>query len=467
VAIAKRWCGAYAAWNTALMSQAILIYNAGGILATPDSLQAAAWAAAAYHVARAYEADGWIQWLLGGIWLGVGMLSKYTMVIFPPLAFLYGLLSKNHRSRLAGVRPYTAFLLGMTMFLPVIIWNVQHNWNSMRHVAYLGGATERLGVHLNYFGDFIVSQAALLSPLMFVLVILAWVRALQIPYRTEKRIHLYLLLTSLPMVLGFALLSLHTRVYGNWPGAGYLTVSVLIAAFFSKKTVPAPPNRMDAFGQRLYPWAVGTAYLFSALVLVQVVWPIVPISVKLDRTATEITGWKALGQKAGHMLETMPDPKKTFLFGLRYQISSELAFYAPGQPQTVSINKWKRPNVYDYWWKDEDLIGWDAVGVTYSPDSHLTQLHQVFDRVDPPLRLDIFKERVFSRNRYFVKSFYLYRAYGFRGGLRWEPIHSDDIRAEREKEAERSSRLKAERERGGGTKQVCGICAAFLFETVL
>ena len=65
----------------------------------------------------------------------------------------------------------------------------------------------------------------------------------------------------------------------------------------------------------------------------------------MDRTATEIQGWDQLGRKAADLRDTMPDPQRTFLFGLRYQTASELAFYTPGQPATVSINKWKRPNV--------------------------------------------------------------------------------------------------------------------------
>jgi undecaprenyl-diphosphatase len=128
----------------------------------------------------------------------------------------------------------------------------------------------------------------------------------------------------------------------------------------------------------------------------------------------------------------MPNPEKTFLFGLRYQVASELAFYTPGQPQTVSINKWGRPNVYDYWWKDEDLIGWDAVGVTYDPESHTKRLNQTFDHVDPPIKLKIYRDPVFTKTgsiRKPVTIFYLYRAYGFKGGLRWVPPVTSDIRA--------------------------------------
>ena len=432
IVLAKRYMGDRAAWNTALLSQAILEFNLGGLLATPDGLQAAAWAGASYHVARAYENDRLSQWLLGGLWFGIGMLSKYTMVIFLPGAFLYGIFSQSHRRRLARFRPYAGVLLGMLMFVPVIIWNAQNHWSSLHHVANLGGVNREFAIDLKFLGDFLASQAGLLSPLMFFLGLLAWYLALQRPSRTEKWIYRFLFFTSFPMFATFTLLSFHTRVYGNWPASGYLVVSVLIGAFFAERSKIFSPSRIVRWGQGLWPWAVGCAYLFSVLVFIQVVWPVFPIPAKWDRIAIETSGWKELGIKAAQTVNTLPNPEKTFLFGLQYQIASELAFYTPGQPVTVSINRWNRPNVYDYWWKDEDLIGLDAVGVTDSPESHVFQLKQVFDQVDPPIRLDIFSKSVSVRkdgSYQPVKTFYIYRAYGFKGGLRWIPPERSDIRA--------------------------------------
>ena len=444
VLISKRWIGPRTALSTAIITQGILEFNVGGLLATPDGLQAAAWAAATYHLARAYESNNRLQWLITGACFGFGMLSKYTMVIFLPGALAYGVFSPTHRKRLAGIRPYVAGLLGSAMFAPVIFWNARHNWSSVRHVAHLGGANEEFALHLNYLGDYLASQAGLLSPIVFLLILAAWALVVKKRYERDHWIYPFLFWNSFPMFAGFALLSLHTRVYGNWPGAAYSTASVLMAAFFAGKGQPKVgtqgasteiPSRANSYVKkrhpalRLWPWTVGTSYGITALVLLHTLWPVLPIPAKMDRTAMEMAGWQELGEKARQMVLQMPNPDKTFLFGFRYQISSELAFYVPGQPQTVSINRWARPNVYDYWWKDEDLLGWDAIGVTRS---HKKQLNQVFDRVDPPVKLQVFRQTVFSKQRgttnELVKTFYLYRAYGFRGGLRWAPPEEFDAR---------------------------------------
>ncbi len=431
--IARRWLGESVGFKTVLLSQLILFFYLGGLLATPDGLQAAAWAGACYHVGRAYESGKSYQWLMGGIWFGFGMLSKYTMIVFLPCAFCYGLFSRVHRKRLLSIWPYIGVLCGLLMFWPVIQWNLNNNFNSFRHIAFIGGANDHFALHFKYFAEYLGSQAALLSPLVFLLVLSAWPLALIQPRSDHKWIYSYLFFTSFPMFLGFALLSIHTRVYGNWPGAGYLMASILTAAFFGVRAKEI--FKKKSWGRILWPYALSTSFLISAVVLLQTAAPFLPIPVKLDRTATEITGWPELGKKARVYMDAMPDPQRTFLFGLRYQIASELAFYTPGQPETVSINKWNRPNVYDYWWKDENLIGFDAVGV--SGNANLQQLlTQVFERVEPPEEMKIYRHYVTRDWRYFptdlvekpVKIYYFYRAYGFKGGLRWASPLKWDIR---------------------------------------
>ncbi|TWI74387.1 dolichyl-phosphate-mannose-protein mannosyltransferase [Desulfobotulus alkaliphilus] len=421
VLTARRWFGEEAALGTALITQSVLLFQVGGILATSDGIQAAAWAGATYHVARAYEENSWSQWLWGGFWFGFGLLSKFTMVLFGFFALAYGLGSKIHRKRLTGIRPWVAVILGSLMFMPVIFWNHSHNWNSLRHVAHLGGAGSETVFTLKYFFEYLGSEIGLITPLIFLLVIMAWFAAFRNDAPGKPWIRHYLLATSLPMILFFALLSLKTRIYGNWPAAGYLGAAVLAAAFFSHGArVPEAP--IFKKGRKIWPWAIGSGLLLTGLLLVHVLYPILPIPPDKDRSAIESSGWDDLGQRVAAMAEEMPVDQDTFFFGFRYQIASELAFYMPGQPRTVSINRWHRPNVYDYWWKDADILGKNAIGVSRHPDFR-QRLLEVFEHVDEP--------EVFSvmRRGEKVRELFIYRCYGFKGGLRWQPSRPDDVRA--------------------------------------
>ncbi len=427
VLIAKHWFSPNIAWHTALLSQAIFIFNAGSVLATADGLQGAAWAASSYYVGRGFEHHQWRHWIAGGLWFGFGILSKYTMVLFLPFVFTFGLI--RCRERLASIRPYVGCMLGLAMFLPVIYWNAANDWNSVRHVAYLGGANDTLKIHFRYFAEYLGSQAGLVTPLAFGVICTGWVWVIRRFKHQEKWIYDYLLFTSLPMIAGFALLSFHTRVYGNWPCAGYLTACVLAAALFSQYRSKGNAQKGEGT-PRIWSWTVGSSYVLTLVVLLHALVPILPLPAKMDRSAYELLGWNDLADTVARAQKEMPDPGNTFVFGLRYQIASELAFYMPNNPWTVSINRWTRPNVYDYWWQDEDLLGKDAVGVMRY-EGRREELQEIFERVDPPEPFHVYLEKNGLPQRdpdALVKSLYVYRCYGFQGGLRWIPPNKNDIR---------------------------------------
>lgn len=429
MAMANRWFSPQIAVALVVLTQSILIFNVGALLATPDGLLALGWAGASYHLARGYEDNRWSQWLWGGFWFGFGLLSKYTMAIFPVLVFCYGIFSEKHRRRLGGCRPWIGFMAGMLMFAPVIYWNSRHHWHTFRHVGHMGGVDEGFRFTLRFFGDYIGAQAALLSPVVFVLILWAWM----IAYRQKEWIYRYLFWTSCPVFLFFMVLSFKSRVYGNWPATGYLTASVLIAVFFGQKSEDTSGTWTVRRNPKLWKWALGTSYLFTGLILLYNVWPALPIPQSLDRVALEMAGWKELGQEAKRLYDTMPNKEKTFYFARKYQDASQLAFYTPGRPRTVSINRWDRPNQYDFWQSDDAYLGWDAVGVTGESMVYKKDLEQVFDRVEGPVKVEAYRD--LSATWRFpdeepMKVFFLFRAYHFNGGLRWRPPNDADIRAD-------------------------------------
>jgi undecaprenyl-diphosphatase len=159
----------------------------------------------------------------------------------------------------------------------------------------------------------------------------------------------------------------------------------------------------------------------------QLLYPIIPLRAELDRTAKETKGWDMLGDTMDKVLQNMDRPDETFVFGLRYQLASELAFYMEGRPRTVSINRWSRPNVYDFWFKGSQLLGKDAIGI-FEHEPVVTVLPEVFDRVDPVVEITINRKTPWFGEET-VHTLYMARCYGFKGGLKWVSKNPDDIRS--------------------------------------
>ena len=208
--------------------------------------------------------------------------------------------------------------------------------------------------------------------------------------------------------------------------------AVVLAAGIWKMTAASIGDKSSRKSELFWNLSVLSSAVITILVLIHVVRTILPIPLKIDRTVEEIVGWDQLGKKTFNLKTEMPRSDRTFVFAMRYQIASELAFYMPGQPETVSINRWDRPNVYDYWWRDEDLLGFDAIGVVAGKNAR-TRLQKIFDRVELPVRIPIYRdfdEKCAGRGVHakIVKTYYVYKCYGFRGGLRWVPPRKDDVR---------------------------------------
>jgi undecaprenyl-diphosphatase len=419
--LAARWFSWRVALHTGLVSQLLLLTNGSALIATPDGLLLPCWAAACYHGAQAVETDKRGHWLATGLWFGFGLLSKYTMLLFPASLCLTVLVSAKYRQRLLAPWPWLGLLIGLLLFTPVLVWNAQHDWATFRHVLYQGGAGSRTFFTLRFVGDYFASQAALLTPVVFLLILAAWFHP-GLWRRLKNGRAAMLVGLSLPGFLVFLLLSLHVRIYGNWPAPVYLPALVLVAALFSSRS---GDDRLPG----VWKAALITAAAITLPVIVQVVYPVLPLPLRIDRTARECAGWDELGAKVGAAAAVMERPGRTFLFGLRYQYASELAFYTPGRPRTVSINRWTRPNVYDYWFEDHQLLGWDGVGILEDPAT-AAAVSTLFARSLPVEKITLHRDSPWFGHQA-VQTLYLFRGFGFRGGLRWQPVDDGDIRAGR------------------------------------
>ena len=122
--------GQLAALAALLLVQTLPFFFLAGFLMTPDAALTAAWAGSLYFLERALIAQRPRAWLLAGICLGLGMISKYSIALLVPVTLVFMAWDPAARRWWRRWETYVAALLAFLIFSPVLIWNAQHEWIS-------------------------------------------------------------------------------------------------------------------------------------------------------------------------------------------------------------------------------------------------------------------------------------------------------------------------------------------------
>ena len=415
--LARGWKRPRLGLITLFVFNTLLLFAALGILMTTDNPFVLFWTAClvCLDLGSRPDADGRaraLPFLLLAVFLGLGVLAKYTMLGFPALAGLYWL-----GLRIKGLSPgrfflYLALALAAGLFLgflPTLIWNLQNDFVGYKHVMRLIGATGSQAatlIRFDRFPEYLGSQMGLATPWWLFFMLLGGWRALR-RYLAFKpalamkplpgdplpgdplsddpgpRRNLLLTLFFWPVWGFFLLWSFHAKVLPNWTTVSYVAGAILAALAFERFL--AASSR--AWAKRLL---VGLAV---GLFLVAHFFQYAPVPDHLNITH-RVKGWRELGQTIDTLRldgSTFRNPDTVFIFSNLYDMTAALAFYVPGQPRTYC--GWvdsRRMNQYDLWPGPQDKLGWDAVYVlkghedAYPPDNDVSRM---FERIGDPVYL--------------------------------------------------------------------------------
>lgn len=311
-------------------------YDIASILFLTDTPLVLFWGLTTFYFFKAYKEDKPIYWILTGIFAGLGFLAKYSMVFFFPIALIF--LFIFNRNTFKNKWFYISIFIAFLFTLPVIIWNIQNNFVSFKHVETLAGVNKTTStLHLNYIGDYILGQIGFNSVFLFPFFVYALIKG----FKERKKAEIfYLWIPAIFVFIVFLLISLKKRVYVNWPVFAYFSFYILTAFYIYKKKL----------------LKIGTL-LFALSGLSIIILFYTPILDKLHLTkllppekdpTKRIVGWEGLGKKVENEIKSL-NTDKYFIFSDSYQVASELAFYVKPFKQTYCINLGRRMNQFDLW----------------------------------------------------------------------------------------------------------------------
>jgi dolichol-phosphate mannosyltransferase len=317
--------------------QVLPFFFFSGMMMTPDAPLTAAWAALLYYLHQALIAGRTSAWWRAGLWLGLGLLSKYTILMLAPVAFIFMVWDARSRHWLRHWAPYASLVLALAIFSPVIYWNASHEWASFAfQTSRRLAESPRFSLH-----KLLLSALVLLTPVGAVslyVTLLGKPAATAVSESAEaQRRQRFMQLSVLVPLTVFFLFSLRHEVKLDWTGTLWLAAvpalafAVVAAGETTARGVRAWTRSAWSSTLVILVLIYGAAFHYLVLGLPGVGYgphmEVVPV------------GWRDLGQqvtaiKNAVRTETGTEPLTVGMD--RYAIASQLTFYAPDRTLSVS-----------------------------------------------------------------------------------------------------------------------------------
>ena len=372
--LARNLAGKTAAFLSAMLVGVLPFFFSVGVLMVPDAPLMACWSAALYFLERALLGERPAAWWGVGAALGLGLLSKYTIVLLGLALLCYLVLHPTSRRWLRRPEPYGAALLAALLFLPVILWNARNDWASF--VFQGPGRLARTGGFA--LPVFVVSLILLITPAGLAGVILGMLRRgkrVDAPgaepvedgrsFLADRSRAFVLVFTLVPLLV-FLVTSLRMASKLNWTGPTWLAALPAMAMTMMAGTASGgkAAGSGDA-SRRMHPQAGGTflARSWKATIVVLMLsyglvfhYPVLGIPGVHLPPSDYTMNWRELGRRVAEI--KMDVLRRTgrlpLVVGMqRYELSSELAFYDPGgdgaQDTAAPHLFGKRGLMYEYW----------------------------------------------------------------------------------------------------------------------
>lgn len=329
--------------KTGFWAAVILNFNpagtALGFITTPDTPLAFAWAFAMFSFLKAINdtRDRW--WLATGIALGFGALSKYNMIFFVPGIAIVILAFKKYRHLVFTRRYWLMVGLAALGTLPIIYWNINHDWISFKF-QFAHGLTPRDYGILRNFGEFLGGQLATVGLILFPLLYFVAFTTATTSWRKQDETRFFLAWLALPTMLFFAYSGLRSKVEANWPQVAYLSVMLLAAEWACR--APNPSRRLK--------WVILPSALMAGIAIIQSLTLALPLPGKSDVTM-RMHGWQQLGEIV-RRADQASGKKATFVVQ-GATLATLVSYY--GKIESQRIAELYSTGNFRVWWQDRQL----------------------------------------------------------------------------------------------------------------
>jgi 4-amino-4-deoxy-L-arabinose transferase-like glycosyltransferase len=307
------------------------------------------WALLACIAIRILARDEHRLWIVFGVVAGLGLQNKYSVALFG-FGLILGLLLTPQRRQLANRWIWIGGGLAFVLFLPHLLWQIQHGWPSLEFIS----TARAVKLHPVTPVEFLVGQIVLVHPLAFP-IWLTGLGALLFTRRMERLRPLgwaYVVVFALLLLLQGKVLYL-VAVYPMLLARG----SVAIDEFFERRRlrggVPVLTTLLVVGGLATFPLAVPVLPVESFITYFRAVGVGEPKTERhepgqLPQLFADMHGWEELVETVSRVHQSLApaEQSQALIFTRNYGEAGAIGFLgrAYGLPPAISGH-----NSYHLW----------------------------------------------------------------------------------------------------------------------
>ena len=350
------------------------------------------WAMALMFFIKAMKNDKFIYWILAGIAGGFGLLSKYTMILFPIALFIYLALSKDNRSILKNKNLYIAMLIAMIIFLPNLIWNYNHEFVSFTHTKDISHIDQEL-FHPDKLGEFLGSQFGMVGVIFFPILLYL----IFFPKFKDDKFKLLHIFTTLFLGI-ITLQSFLAKAFANWAFPTYITGVILVCYYLIKN------------GKIKTLWlAIGTNIFLTIIIYHYHTFANI-LNIELSKNNdpyNRVMGWSESANNISKVIKNYKGVK--LLFDERKAMAEFIYYLNPHPFDSVIWNpKNLYKNHYDLTTTMNNKKGQDFIFIT-KHDKKIDEIKKSFDKIQ---KLKTSKVKLYKD---FIRTYHIYYLTNFKG----------------------------------------------------
>lgn len=239
--------------RAALWTNVAPLLGIAGMMATPDGPSVLFWTLTVLAYVMVVKTERGLWWLAVGVLAGLGAASKYTNLFLGPGILLSLVIDPRLRRWFASLWLWAGGAVAALVFLPVILWNAEHDWASFR---FQFGRVAETAFNPLDLATLIVTQPLIFNPLAAVFLVVAvrlWMRR-EAPYAREIGL---LFATAIPAIAFILFQATHGAVLQHWLAPVFPTLT--LAAVAAATTIPDNAKYLRRVRADVVPFALVAA----------------------------------------------------------------------------------------------------------------------------------------------------------------------------------------------------------------